>query len=156
MMDRRQFVNFIAMMAAGGAAAKPEQVEAFQHYYEVNTPLVTDESLVAVDEIMVSGMAARSTPLRFRFWAERHYMPIAFNLFGGIVRWTALPDGRFMASAADVRWTVECPSCLPLDDDWVNDVIVGHIGYIDSIGARHYRPIDCVTGNLASPWKKMA
>jgi len=36
-MDRREFVKTLALWAAG-AAAMPEQVKAFEQYYDVNSP----------------------------------------------------------------------------------------------------------------------
>ncbi len=72
-MDRRGFVKFLALIAAG-AAALPEQVAAFEHYYEVNTPHVAS-GLVSVDEIWLTGMATAPVPAYFHILAwSRSYI----------------------------------------------------------------------------------
>ncbi len=122
-MDRREFVRFIALMAAG-TAAMPEQVEAFTHYFETNTPL-TPSGLVCVDEIYIGGTATKSTVAKVQLLCDDEpVLNLALNLFGGVVRWVAAPQQMIMAVAGDLKLTCDKPE------------FQGQIMYIDQVGKR--------------------
>jgi hypothetical protein len=129
MMDRHEFVRWLAVIAAG-AAALPEQIAAFERYYEVNTPQVA-EGLVSIDEIFISGMATKSTPCLIEIADPK--MKFGVNLFGGILRWVAMPNGKIIRPAHLFTWRL-----TPWPED---DVFVGQISFVDQNARRHYRPI---------------
>lgn len=104
MMERRNFVKFLALLAAG-AAAKPEQIFAFEQYYEANTPF--GEGLVAVDEINVAGLSWTATPVLCDFLVkDKIRLPLAFNGFGGIMHWKAGPDQKIITAISDFSWNI--------------------------------------------------
>ena len=127
-MDRREFVKFIALLAAGAAAA-PEQVEAYTHYFETNTPLVPS-GLVCVDEIIIGGTANKSTVAHVQlFHDEEPVLNFAVNLFGGWVRWLAAPQQMIMAVAGDLKLEIDKPQ------------FQGQMMYIDQLGKRRTKVI---------------
>jgi len=138
-MDRRAFVKFIALLAAG-AAARPEQVAAFENYYEVNTPKIAT-GLVSVDEICIGGVATHSIPAQLEILrAGVPYLKLGVNLFGGVVRWLAAPDQKIMVSACEFGWRIN--NCVPAD-------FSGQISYIDQDGIRQMKFLDRCEGTLA-------
>lgn len=141
-MNRRDFVKFLALMCAG-AAARPEQIEAFERYYEVNSPHTLD-GLVAVDEVYLSGMAGTATPLRMGFFpnAEAGRLCLGMNAFGGIVRWAATPDQKIIIRERDIGWSiVHATSKGDVTSGPFKYIAEGHISYIDQNGKRINLPI---------------
>jgi hypothetical protein len=124
-MDRREFVKFLALLAAG-AAAMPQQVEAFTHYFETNTPL-TPSGLICVDEIYIGGTASKSTVARVQVLRDEEIvLNFSLNLFGGIVRWVAAPQQMLMGVEGDLTVKIDQP-----ESDFT-----GHLLYIDQVGKR--------------------
>ena len=134
MMDRRAFVKFLALMAAG-AAAKPEQIAAYEHYYDVNTP-ATDGPFIAVDEVMLGGTARLSTVVQVRILSQStNTLNLAINAFGGIFRWHAAPDQKIITD--ELSWHIEYDP----NDIAINKILNGHISYITQAGIRKYMPL---------------
>jgi hypothetical protein len=103
--NRREFIQFLALMAAG-AAALPQQVAAFEKYYEANTPaLMKLGDFVAVDGMTISGMATASLPLMCNFYRnDEKIMSYGVNLFGGIMHWKAVPTHEVICYPEDFFW----------------------------------------------------
>jgi hypothetical protein len=142
LMNRRDFVRFLGITAAG-AAALPEQIEAFTAYYDANTP-ETGEPLVAVDDIFVCGNAACSTLVTATFFIGTLVeKPVAFNAFGGIIRWTAAPDQKIVLRRSDVSWKMTANTVGSFAD-----VLVAHISYIDQAKVRRTLPLLDWNGSL--------
>lgn len=132
-MNRRKFVSFLALLAAG-AAARPEQIAAFEKYYDANTPWLTDGGLIAVDEFYIGGLATRSMPMHWQIFRSTDcQLNLGFNAFGGIVRWVAAPDQKIITVPADFNWVLKTRDSI--EDPYT--VIEGHILYIDQDGFRH-------------------
>jgi hypothetical protein len=143
----------LALLAAG-TASRPEQIEAFEHYYNANTPLIGGP-FVAVDEISISGLAITSTPLRVRFHRmEAFELAAGLNAFGGVYVWRAGPDGKIVTEPNDFRWEMKCEYThidggeYVIDDEWVRQNLDGHIRYINQNGIRCTRPIVSALGRL--------
>jgi hypothetical protein len=130
-MDRRDFVQFLAAIAAG-MSAMPEQLAAFEKYYEANVPN-TSEELVSVDEIWMCGTASKSTILSAVFFPESKWQTkLAINAFGGILRWYAMPDQKIVLPASNLTWNVKSS---PEQD--LSLILTGHISYVDQRAVRH-------------------
>jgi hypothetical protein len=146
MMNRRDFVKFLALTGAG-VGALPAQVEAFERYYEANTPMV-DEPLVAVDEIYLSGLASRSMRISAKFFHDsehpRHY---GFNAFGGMFLWHAQADQKVVLRKEHVTWALEALD--PAPEEWMS-VGVGHISYVDQTSVRRNLQLLDWRGSLVS------
>jgi hypothetical protein len=142
MMDRRDFVKFIALLAAG-AAARPEQIAAFERYYDINTP-AAGNGFVAVDEVILGGMATTSMPVLFTLLRDdERVMRFGYNAFGGIVRWAAMPDQKIVAASGELRWQ------LDQSDATVKRWLTGQINYIDQDGRRQFLDIETAAGVVA-------
>ena len=145
--SRRDFIKFIALVAAG-AAARPEQIEAFEAYYEANTPIADDlipDNLVAVDEIFLSGTAIRSMPILCEFYRNDHtVLKWGLNIYGGIIHWIAAPDQKIIAGAADFYWRIRSATDDLLDFSTVN----GQISYVGQDKVRKYIQITKPEGSL--------
>jgi hypothetical protein len=130
--NRRDFVKWLALTAAG-MAALPQQIEAFEKYYEANTPeLVKPGALVAVDEIMLSGMATASLPVAFKFYRmDYEALNFGVNLFGGLLRWVATPDQKLITYEEDFYWDMH-PG-LGFEEQMHMGCLIGEVGYIDSV-----------------------
>ncbi len=146
-MDRREFVKFLALLAAGATAA-PEQIEAFRHYYNMNTPN-TAAPLVAVDEVFISGMADRALPVTFdillRGPPEQIKLALGLNAFGGCVRWCAMGDQKIVAADTDFMWRL---ARADGGDRLEPKNFHGHISYVDQDGIRGIRVLDTVEGGI--------
>lgn len=141
-MNRREFVSFLGLLAAG-AAAMPEQIAAYTRYYDLNSPQY-DNGLVAVDEIFASGLAARSMPLSFDvFRGGELALALGINAYGGVVRWLAAPDQKIVTRSADFKWWIKSRFSQDMDDldNRFHECITGHISYIDQDGFRITRPL---------------
>ena len=149
--NRREFVKFIALLAAG-AAALPQQIEAYTKYYDANTPL-TGGPFIAMDEVWMSGLATKSTRVRMTlFHQDRSEYTWSFNAFGGVVRWVAAPDMKLVAIEKDLKWRLELFDGRPdyrAGDDWVRQTMNGYISYIDDMGRRRQMTLTKPTGTLA-------
>lgn len=133
-MNRRKFVSFLALLAAG-AAARPEQIAAFEKYYDANTPWLTDGGLIAVDELYIGGIATRSVPMTWKVYCSTNcVLNLGFNAFGGVLRWVAAPDQKLVTVPADFNWSLKASEGFDADP---YSVIQGHILYIDQDGFRH-------------------
>jgi len=134
-MDRRGFIKHMALIAAG-MAARPEQIAAFETYYEANTPDTT-LPLASVDEIWISGEAKQSLALRAVFsWGHDQQMDLSFNAYGGIFRWVAAPDAKIIAPLDEFRWQIE--RLHGNHDGRLEDQYSGQVSYIDQNAKRHY------------------
>ncbi len=140
-MQRRDFLKFLALLATP-AAVKPEQIAAFEHYYDLNSP--KEMPLIALDEIFVSGLAAKSTRVKIDiFRGTDLILPFGLNAFGGITRWVATPDQKIIATPSDLRWNIDF-----LDDGSMKE-ITGYISYIDGTGLRLSRALLYPAGSLS-------
>jgi hypothetical protein len=157
-MDRREFVKFLALLAAG-AAAKPEQIAAFERYYDINSPSFLT-GLVAVDEVMLHGLATSSLVLKMDIMTPEP-LNLAINAYGGIVRWVAAPDQKIVCRASDFTWDIYRGEPKSLDDpksedqthhiesdEWLLARFTGHVSYIDQTGRRRNRPLTTLSGSL--------
>jgi len=145
-MDRREFVKFIALIAAG-AAAGPPQIAAFTQYYEVNTPKILRVP-AAVDEVWISGVDTRSSRVGFYFYrGEERVQQFWLNCFGGVIRWVAHPEGKIIGEPRALRWKLEAlDEHIHLPD--VGSYLRGQISWIDADGKRHYTDLDREAGAL--------
>jgi hypothetical protein len=144
-MDRREFVKFIALMSAG-AAALPEQVSAFERYYDINTPRV-GKQFAGVDEIMLCGTATRSVVVKANFHKEDELiLPLSFNAFGGIMRWVAAPQQTIMCLPGDFSWRIEMDTGR--SGEKPKDLFSGHVSYIDNEGFRRTKLLTELSGTL--------
>ncbi len=131
-MNRRDFVKSLALLAAG-AAALPEQIAAFERYYEVNTPK-TALPLLAFDELSISGMATRSVRVFVKFFdGDQVVLPAALNAFGGQYFWRGAPDNKIVTSK--LRWEITSPDVN--DKDALLTMICGGVSYLDQDLVRH-------------------
>ncbi len=132
-MNRRDFVKFLALTAAG-AAALPQQIAAFESYYEANTPQ-TSEELLAVDEIWASGMASCSTVVKMIFFPEAQSggMTLGMNAFGGMIRWAAMPDQKIIIRKRHLTWDISGNSNP--------SILEGHVSYIGQDRRRINQPL---------------
>ena len=138
---RRDFIKYLALIAAG-AAALPQQIEAFEKYYEANTPF--GDELVAIDEVFLSGVATKSTPIWFELYRnDRMVSKWGMNTFGGILRWTAMPDQKIIASRPDIFWRITAPKHFDLAE------FSGQISYVDGSYKRRLVNMQSLTGSLA-------
>lgn len=143
-MNRREFIATIAAIAACGSS-RPETLLALTKYYEINTPAT--EPLLCFDELLLGGLAARSSPLRFTiFDGELPILLMGFNAFGGVLRWVAAPDQKVMMPVRNARWKIESDEVL--DDDWVKAFISGQVSYIGQDGVRVRRSIDSLEASF--------
>src|SRR4030095_7014978 len=91
MMNRRDFIKHLALLAAG-AAALPDQILAFEKSIELNAIDKIDKGLIFIDDIILSGMSGHSFPLYASiFTNDKPDLNFGLNLFGGIFRWVAVP-----------------------------------------------------------------
>ena len=150
MMDRKKFARFLALTAASQAAI-PEQIAAFEHYFNINAPS-SGGPFVAVDEIYLGGIAHESTPIIFDVLKyDEVILPLSFNAFGGVVRWMAMPLQQIIVPPADFKWRVRhvCKTeRLPVESAFVIKNFTGVISYIDQTGLRHYKQIIVARGSL--------
>ena len=147
MSTRRDFVKFLALIAAG-TAARPEQIAAFEEYYEANAPRADD--LVAVDEISISGLASSaSNPMNGEFYAnDRPVLCCGMNLFGGVYFWRAAADSKIVVSRPDFFWRLR-PAYM---DSFSGFHLQGHVKYVDSvIKVRDTVLITKLEGSLVDP-----
>ena len=144
-MNRREFVRFMALMSAG-AAALPEQLSAFERYYDINTPQI-GEQFAGVDEVFLCGCASRSVVVRASFYKEDELiMPLAFNAFGGVLRWVATPLQTIMCLPTDFSWRIAMETGHT--DEKPKHIFSGHIGYIDNEGFRRTKLLTELNGTL--------
>jgi hypothetical protein len=143
-MDRRAFIKAIALLAAG-VSALPVQVEAFERYYTVNSPTsAPDGQLIAIDQIVVSGMATRSMPAFCKFYtSDQCVLPFGVNLFGGVVFWSAGADQKIITTKSAFRWRISGSTDVVRSSDFV-----GSIYYIDDGLVRRVHEIGRAEGSL--------
>jgi|SRR5215472_5200689 len=143
-MNRREFVEWLALLAAG-KAAMPEMIEAYRHYYEVNTPQV-NTGLIAIDEINVAGTDNRSNRVVFELLRfDKIEYSTALNAFGGVAWWKAAPDQKMVLPMREVRWNM-----FSMDDIPVQFSVHAHISFIDQIGKREYFRLLTPKGSLVA------
>lgn len=151
-MNRRDFCKFLSLTVAG-AAILPAQAQAFEHYFDVNCP-PGEGPFVAVDEIMLFGMASVSTPIVMTCHCRTLQMQMGINAFGGIMRWSAGPLQTIMAELHDFWWEFQHPRVdefhsRDMADLQVRDALRGHVSYVDSTGLRHLKSFDRARDSLA-------
>jgi hypothetical protein len=149
-VNRREFVQYLALTAAG-AAALPKQVAAFEQYYDINTPR-TPGPYMAMDEVSISGLVPYgSTPLQTIFYQRGAViLNASFNAFGGLYFWRAPPDGKVITNAAnEITWKMVLRGTeQEISDEWVKSNLEGHIRFVDSDGVRQCIPIDKARGTV--------
>lgn len=141
-MDRRSFIKGLALLAAG-AAARPERVAAFEHFYTVNAP-VGSAPLIAVDEIMLSGNATLPVPVVIDFFRENGDVAHSWglNTYGGFLRWAAMPDGKILTPS--FGWKIRNY------EDFAHTRLLGTISYLDQNLKRHTCLIEAIEGTCTS------
>lgn len=151
-MLRRDFIKMLALLAAG-AAAKPEQIAAFEKYYDINSP-TCEEPFVAIDDISISGLAVTNSPLSIIFTNKvEPVITTGMNAFGGIYVWRAAPDGKIVIVPDDFRWRMQLLNAGRFEtpsDQWMSSHFQGHIRYIDQSGVRRTQLITKAEGKLIS------
>ena len=156
-MNRRDFVRFVALTAAT-AAALPQQVEALTRYYERNTPL-TFAPLVAVDEVMFSGLAQYSTVATIWFFRRDDFlMDLSINAFGGVLRWHAFADQKIVLPPADFRWEIVNRAARDGEDKPApfDSWLAGTVSYVDQTGLRRVARITRPKGALSDECAELA
>jgi hypothetical protein len=143
-MDKREFIKSLALLAAG-ISALPAQVEAFERYYTANTPTSAPAGqLIAIDQIVVSGMATRSMPAFCKFYtSDQCVLPFGVNLFGGMVLWKAGADQKIITTKSAFRWRISGSTDAVRSSDFV-----GSISYIDDGLVRRTHEIGRAEGSL--------
>lgn len=108
MITRREFCRNLGLLAAG-AAALPEQIEAFSHVYDVNLPKdVPLSDVIMITDIMVGGTATASSPTSFTIKdKEEVLLNFGMNLFGGAFRWCAFPGQEILVSKKNLVWKAQ-------------------------------------------------
>jgi len=143
--NRRDFIQWLALIAAG-TAARPEQIKAFEQYYDANTPV--GNRLVALDEVQLIGLHNRGgMPVVCNFYKQdRIILPAGLNAFGGVYFWRAGPDSKIIADATDIFWKFDPKTPgFELQND-----INGTVSYIRSWDrARRTEKLDKLTGSIA-------
>ncbi len=150
MMMRREFVKMLAALCAG-ASAMPQQLSAFESYFNLNTP-PGNGPFVAMDELFISGLATRSLPLHVDVYvddATEPRLPMAYNAFGGIIRWAAMPDQKIIAKK--IRWKIHAPNegIHGLCEE-PQSVLTGYVSCIHQDGIRRNTPISAWEGNVGA------
>ncbi len=124
-MNRREFVKFLALIGAG-TAALPEQVSAFETFYEANTPQVAN-GIISIDEVLIGGVATGSTPVSVQvFDGKKSVLNFGMNLFGGMFRWAAMPKQEIIMPENQLTWEINAPA----------HQYDGQISFIDQRGLR--------------------
>lgn len=137
-MNRRDFVRFLALTA--GSSLLPEQLKEVERYYEVNTP--QGNELIAIDQINLAGMASTATPMSFVLSdANEKKFVGGLNLFGGVFLWQSSITGKIVGKSSSLRCKIGGLSNFQNDDQWLQENLRGHIGYIDQGGLRHVKEI---------------
>jgi hypothetical protein len=144
-MGRREFVKFLALIGAG-TSALPDQIAAFEAYYEANTPMV-QEPLVAVDEVMLTGLASRSLRVFMELFADSgQSRKFGINTFGGIMRWTAQGNQTIVLRRRHLTWDIKAIDPAPVKFE---HALLAHISYIDQTHVRRVLQISDWRGALA-------
>jgi len=147
-MNRRDFVKYMALIAAG-TAAQSEQIAAYLTYYEANIPQTT-LPLAAIDEIFIGGKASHSVRATFQLLIQDEGPTLSFslNLYGGIVRWVAAPDGKIVRARDEVGWHFQqFPGDLH-EGEKLSGLMDGYISFVDQDAKRHYVPVVSAIGSL--------
>lgn len=142
-MNRRDFIKFVALTAAG-TSALPQQLAALERYYEINSPQV--EGLISVDEVIISGMADHpSIILQCDFFSNNNnVLNFGLNACGAVLRWIAAPNQQIVTNK--FRWEIKDVGDLENQ----NIPIYGHINYIDQQGIRHSQKLS--TRGVIDAW----
>lgn len=139
-MNRRDFVKSLALLAAG-ASALPAQIAVFEQYYEANTPKISGP-LIAMDEIIISGMAGRSARVHVQVFGNGELrLNLGLNAFGGVLFWRAAPDSKIVTS--QLGWSITCP-----DEGFDVSMLQGGISYLDDKFKRQLCPIESLAGAI--------
>jgi len=145
--NRTDFIKFIARLCAGQSAL-PNQIEAFEKYYDANAPHA--DNLIAVDEVLISGTANKSMPVVFELYKNDKKVNVcAINLFGGIYRWYTGPDQKVIAAESDIYWQVR-RNTYAVSADFFRHY-VGQISFIDSKYKRHCLTMTKAQGSIVDP-----
>ena len=137
-MNRREFIRHLALIAAGSTAIS-QQIDALERFYEANAPAGAS-TLIALDDICIGGVAPVSTPLIFDLLrGDRMVLRFPWNAFGGMVRWSPMPDQRLIAAPGELRWEIRPPEAYGTHVS--PSCVEGFIGFIDSDGLRQTIPL---------------
>lgn len=106
-MTRREFVQYLALLAAG-ASALPKQIAAFEQVYEINTKPFGETGLLNIVDLVV-GFAGQPQDETLSITFDRgkqQILTFALNRRGHF-RWAALPQAPIVTSEQDFRWRVK-------------------------------------------------
>lgn len=118
-MNRREFVKYLALLAAG-AAAMPAQIAAYERLYNANMP-DAGSGLISVREFFCGfqGTPRDCVALVTVGHGSTKAMPFAMNT-RSFLRWVAAPDTPLLVKAEEFYWTVIDPrsgqDADPFDD----------------------------------------
>lgn len=147
MMNRREFVQHLALLAAG-ASALPAQLKAFEHLYEVNTRPFGDRAtgIVSIHDFALGfGGTPQDTAAVVRLMDRRRcLLSYALNRRSNM-RIAVPPDCPVLALASDVSWSVDSGNST----EWgieqtarLREDFSGHLRFTDQDGLIHGIEID--------------
>lgn len=132
-MNRREFINHIALITAG-TLVHPDQFKEYKRGLEINAIEGVNDGLIIADEVSISGMAERSTPTFMEiFTNDEPELDLGVNLFGGVIRWISTVEHRMRITTPD-KFTIQFKA---KDDQLLlkhGKDFRGYIRYIDQSG----------------------
>jgi hypothetical protein len=103
-MNRREFIQHLALIAAG-AAAMPAQLAAFERLYEINTPKVATGIIRIDDMYLFFGGEPRDAAAVIKLRGSATVLPIGLNT-RATFRYVPPPDSPFLTTVDDCQWMV--------------------------------------------------
>ncbi len=133
MLTRPEFCTHLALLAAG-AAALPQQIQAFVRIYDVNTAPLGESGLIAVEDIMFGfgGVPSDITySVQFR-QGEKVIFQVALNRRASY-RWVPTPQAPMLTTERDFNWRVTPHHIIPPVDDERNSAedFEGTVRFVD-------------------------
>jgi hypothetical protein len=144
-MNRREFCQHLALLAAG-AAALPAQVAAFERLYDVNTRKLAHGSIISIHNLVFgfNGSPCDETALVTFFDGDRPLMPFALNTRSSM-HFGVTPDCPMLSTEEGFRWEIQ--SSYP-NSRYVYNHFTGGVRYIDMEGVIHNVPINGTVRHL--------
>lgn len=144
-MNRREFCQHLALLAAG-AAAMPAQIAAFEQLYEVNTRQFGRERGIVSIKGFTFGFDGPPCDLAACvtfFDGDRVLQPFVLNT-RGMMHMGIVPDCPMFATRDRLRWEVSDSAGFydGLGGCYASDHLNGFIRYIDMDGVIHNVPIN--------------